>query len=69
MEFNYSRLRGRIRECGFTQDKLAKVIGVNKATLSSKLNNKFSFTQEEILAICKLLKIPVCEIGDYFYAI
>jgi DNA-binding XRE family transcriptional regulator len=69
MKFNYSKLLGRMRECGFTQKQLAKAIGINKATLSLKLNNRFSFSQEEILAICKLLNIPICEIGDYFYAI
>ena len=68
MKFNYSKLLGRMRECGFTQEQLAKAIGINKATLSAKLNNRFSFSQEEILAICKPLSIPVCEIGDYFYA-
>lgn len=69
MKFNYSKLLGRMRECGFTQKQLAKAIGINKATLSLKLNNRFSFSQEEILAICKLLNIPICEIGAYFYAI
>ena len=69
MKFNYSRLLGRMRECGFTQERLAKAIGINKATLSAKLNNRFSFTQEEILSICKVLSIPVCEIGEFFYAI
>ena len=69
MKFNYSKLLGRMRECGFTQKQLAKAVGINKATLSLKLNNRFSFSQEEILAICKLLNIPICEIGAYFYAI
>lgn len=69
MKFNYSKLLGRIRECGFTQARLAKAIGINKSTLSAKLNNQFSFSQEEILAICKLLNIPICEIGEYFYAV
>lgn len=69
MKFNYSKLLGRMRECGFTQAELAKAIGINKATLSAKLNNRFSFSQEEILAICKLLNISISEIGDYFYAI
>ena len=68
MKFDYSKLLGRMRECGFTQEKLAKAIGINKATLSVKLNNRFSFSQEEILDICKLLNIPICEISDYFYA-
>jgi DNA-binding XRE family transcriptional regulator len=69
MKFNYSKLLGRMRECGFTQEQLAKAIGINKGTLSVKLNNKFSFSQEEILAICKTLNIPASEISDYFYAI
>lgn len=69
MKFNYSKLLGRMREYGFTQEQLAKAIGINKGTLSVKLNNKFSFSQEEILAICKILNIPASEISDYFYAI
>ena len=69
MKFNYLKLLGRIKECGFTQAQLAKAIGISEYTLSTKLNNKFSFKQEEIIAICKVLNIPVSEIGDYFYAI
>lgn len=69
MKFNYSKLLGRMRECGFTQEQVAKAIGINKGTLSTKLNNRYSFTQDEIIKICKLLNIPICEIGDYFYAI
>lgn len=68
MKFNYSKLLGRMRECGYTQEQLAKAIGINKATLSTKLNNRFSFSQEEILAICKVLNIPISEISEYFYA-
>lgn len=69
MKFNYSKLLGRMRECGFTQERLATAIGINKYTLNTKLNNKFSFSQEEILAICKVLSIPVCDISEFFYAI
>lgn len=68
MKFNYSKLLGRMKECGFTQEQLAKAIGKNKATISAKLNNKFSFSQDEILAICKVLNIPISEIGEFFYA-
>lgn len=68
MNFNYSKLLGKMRECGFTQEKLANAIDINKATLSAKLNNRFCFSQEEMLAICKALSIPVCELSDYFYA-
>lgn len=69
MKFIYFKLLGRMKECGFTQEQLAKAIGINKATLSAKLNNHFSFTQEEILAICKVLNIPLDEFGEYFFTV
>ena len=69
MKFNYSKLLGRIRECGLTQEQLAKAIGKNKCTISAKLNNQFSFTQDEMLAIGKVLNIPSEEFGEYFFAV
>ena len=68
MKYNYSKLLGRIRECGFTHEQLAKAIGVNKSTLSTKLNGRFSFTTKEIDDICKVLDISNNEIGIYFFA-
>lgn len=68
MTFNYSRLLGKIKECGYTQESLAKAIGVNKATLNVKLNNKGLFNVKEIDAICQLLDVSKSEIGTYFFA-
>ena len=67
MKFNYSKLLGRIRECGLTQAQLANSIGINKGTMSAKLNGKFTFTTIEILGISEKLNIPRNEIGDYFF--
>ena len=67
MKFDYSKLLGRIRECGFTQARLAKAIGISKATLSAKLNNQFYFTAKEMLDICKVLNIPLRELSEYFF--
>ena len=69
MKFNYSKLLGRLRECGFTHVQLAKAIGISKATLSAKLNNHFSFTAIEMISICKVLSIPLSEINEYFFAV
>ena len=69
MKYNYSKLLGRIKECGLTQEQLAKSIGKNKCTLSAKLNGQFSFTAKEIDDICKALNISNDEIGDYFFAV
>ena len=68
MKYNYSKLLGRLKEFGFTQERLAKAIGKNKSTLTSKLNGRFSFTQEEMDEICKVLDISNDEIGAYFFA-
>lgn len=68
MKRNYSKLLGRIKECGLTQEQLASEIGKNKSTVSAKLNGQFSFTQKEINDICRVLDIPNVEIGDYFFA-
>ena len=67
MAFNYSKLLGRIKECGYTQKTLSKKIGINQGTMSEKLNNKFAFTVTEIDAIRKALNIGKSEIGDYFF--
>jgi DNA-binding Xre family transcriptional regulator len=68
MAFNYSKLRGRIRECGLTQAQLAESIGIHEGTLSAKLNNQNYFTTSEIDAICKVLKIARNDIPHYFFA-
>lgn len=68
MRFNYSKLLGRMRECGVTQERLADFIGIAPTTLSAKLNNKGNFTTIEIDCICKVLDISKDEIGIYFFA-
>ena len=69
MKFNYSKLLGKIKECGFTQEQLAKAIGISKYTLNGKLNNKFKFDSAEMLAIGKVLNIPLDEFGEYFFTV
>lgn len=65
--FNYSKLLGRMRELGFTQEKLAKAIGINESTLNAKINNKGYFNNNQIDKICEVLDISIVEIGAYFY--
>ena len=68
MKYNYSKLLGRIKECGLTQEKLAKAIGKDKSTINAKINGQSSFTQKDIDAICRVLNISNGEIIDYFFA-
>lgn len=67
MKYNYSKLLGRMKERGISQELLAQGIGVNVSTLNSKLNNRFCFKTDEMDAICKVLDIPNIEIGEYFF--
>ena len=68
-KFDYSKLLGRIKEYGFTQERIASEVGMSVSTLSFKLNNKASFSQKEIIKICYLLEIEFAEIGVYFFTI
>ena len=68
MKFNHSKLIGRMREFGFTQEQLAKSIGMSKATLGAKLKNRFYFTTKEMYLICQVLNIDLNDIDEYFFA-
>ena len=67
MCFNHSKLLGRMREYGFTQESLSKAMGINESTLNLKLNGKGFFNTKEIDKIAELLQIPDKEIGVYFF--
>jgi transcriptional regulator with XRE-family HTH domain len=67
MAFDYSKLRGKIREMCQTQENFAEKIGLSKVSLSVKLNNKVPFTQGEIHAACDVLGIDRSDIAEYFF--
>ena len=69
MVFDYSKLLGRIKEFGFTQETLAEHIGIAKSSMCLKLNNKAYFKYQEIAVICDALRIESSEIGAYFFTI
>lgn len=69
MEFDYSKLLGRIREYGYTQKTLAIRIGMSVSQLNQCLKSKSNFKHSKILAICRVLDIPVSEIGPFFYTL
>lgn len=66
---NYSRLKGRIKEKYKTQAIFASKLGISAVSLSAKLNNAVSFSQNEINKSCELLDIPPIEISIYFFDI
>lgn len=66
-EINYNPLKGRIKECGYSQQDVATLIGISSSQLNRKLAGEFCFRQDEISKLCDLLHIKPSQIGRYFF--
>ncbi len=69
MAFEYSKLRGKIRERFTTQEAFAGAMEMSTVSLSQRLNGKLEFTQDEIFKACELLSIEMKEIDEYFFTL
>ena len=69
MKFDFSKLKGLIREKKLTQEDMAKEIDVAYSTFNLKINGNAYFSQDEIYKISNFLKIPKEKIYDYFFTI
>ena len=67
MMFNYSKLEGRIIEKFQTRKNFSQQLGISLVSLSNKLNNKRSFTQNEIAKATELLDLTNVE--EYFFCV
>ena len=67
--FDFSKLRGRIKEIYGTQTAFALAMLMNEATLSNKLNNNVEFSPKEIVRACLLLCIDLSEVKLYFFTL
>ena len=68
MHYDYSKLKGRIKEVFGTNRAFAAAIKRSERTVSLKLNNFLPWSQKEIDDTCTALCIPHSEIGAYFFA-
>ena len=69
MRFNYSKLRGLIKEKFETQEKFAKAMGLSERSLSLKRNGIRPWTQPQIDKACNILGIADDEIHSYFFTL
>jgi len=67
--FNYSKLKGKIKEKLNNQNNFSKLMELSDVTIGAKLNGKIEFKQSEIINACKILEIPENEINVYFFCI
>ncbi len=65
MSQDFSKLKGRMREMGYSQEKLAKEVGISSASLQNKLSGKSDFRLKEMKTISLVLKISP---NDIFFA-
>lgn len=56
-QYDYSKLKGKIKEIYNTQNEFAEAMQIAPNTLSAKLNNQFYFSSDEISRAVELLKI------------
>lgn len=69
MPYDYSKLKGKIKEKYGTQDNFAEKLGIGRVSLSKRLTGKLEFSQNEIKKSCQLLDIPPDKISKYFFTL
>jgi len=67
LDYDYSKLKGRIKEKFGTQEDFARAIHMSPQTISYKLNGQVEWTQDNIEKAISILDIPAKEIHIYFF--
>ena len=65
--YDYSKLKGRIKECFDTQSEFAQELKISDTSLSNKLNNKTPFDQDEIQESIEVFNLSPIETIEYFF--
>ncbi|MGB4610948.1 MAG: DUF739 family protein [Saccharofermentanales bacterium] len=63
-KYDYSKLRGLIKEFCGTQKNYANALGISLTTLNTRLNNETPFTQDEIRKSRDIFNIDDAELSD-----
>ena len=64
---DFSKLRGRIKEIYGTESSFSRAMGMNRCTISAKLNHQSEWTRADIEKACTLLNIPLGDVESYFF--
>ena len=64
---DFSKLRGRIKECGLSEKEFAEKINLSSSTLSARLNGKVEWNLSEIAKTCDALHISTEDVPKYFF--
>ena len=67
LAYDYSKIKGKIKEVCGTQHDFAQALGLSDTSLSYKLNNISSFTRDELDIAVRVLNLKKDEIWDVFF--
>lgn len=67
IEFDYSKLKGRIKEKNLTLYEFSKLANIGRTALYAKLEKNGEFTESEMFRICEVLEIPLERVNSYFF--
>ncbi len=67
MPRDYSKLKGKLTEKGYTREKFAEAIGISAVALYRRMKGEQDFKQTEIKKAAELLDINGDEITAYFF--
>lgn len=66
MQYDGSKLRGKIVEVFKSQAKFSEALGVSEHSISMKLAGRIAWRSDEMARAAKLLHLTPGEIPDYF---
>ena len=69
LAYDYSKLRGRIKEVFGTQEAFAQAIGLTERSVSLKITSKRSWKQDEIINSINVLNLTTDDIKPYFFVV
>lgn len=67
IEYDYSKLRGKIREMYGSETNFARAMQIAPSSLSRKLSNVAEWKGPEVYLACKLLSIAPEDVPLYFF--
>lgn len=67
MQFDYSKLRGRIVEKFGTIERFTQKLDISSVSVYKKLNNKAGFSRQDMITWGNLLDIPEEQYTLYFF--
>ncbi len=63
---NLNKLKGKMKECNFSQSEIAKKMGISLSTFNTKILGQVEFKASEIIQLGEILKMSDDEKIDIF---